>query len=161
MVFFLLTVTVFLQLIKLTKNGNRDSREIISIIWGGVVLLLFYIHPYGIVDFERFEPPTVLVASRRGGGNCNQHIKLYTDNTFVERERCFSASSKRGNWRMINDTIYFLDVKIGTGKDSYYSKAVIKDNQEKEFPDTLLRFKNDVDAKGHELWIVKNEFIND
>jgi hypothetical protein len=118
--YFILGMILIVQLFKLLKKDNSRISRIVAIIIGGLILLTTYIRPYGLIDFTKFEPETKLEASRNGGGNCNQKLKLYVDQTFTERERCFSTSTTRGNWKLLNDTIYFSNVSNGASIDEYY-----------------------------------------
>ena len=155
--FFVLGMIVVLQLFKLLRKENRRIPRIISVIIGGFVLLTTYIKPYGLIDFKQFEPETKLEANRTGGGNCNQKIKLFMDQTFTERSRCFSTSTTKGNWKLLNDTIYFSNVRKGATVDEYYSMAVIKQSNTSSSIESLHRFRDENDSTGHEIWIYKNE----
>jgi hypothetical protein len=158
--FLILGIILIGQLIKLLKKDNSRITRIVSIIIGGLVLLTTYIKPYGLIDFTQFEPETKLEASRKGGGNCNQKLKLYVDQTFTERERCFSTSTTKGNWKLLNDTIYFSNVSKGASIEEYYSMAIIKQSSISGSMKSLHRFKSKNDTIGHEIFIFKNEIID-
>jgi len=155
--FLILGILLILQLFKLLNKENRQISRIVSIVIGGLVLLTTYIKPYGLINFKQFEPETKLEASRTGGGNCNQKLKLYTNQNFTDRERCFSTSTTKGNWKFLNDTIYFSNVSNGATIDEYYSMAIIKQSSRSGSINSLIRFKGKNDTTGHEIWITKNK----
>ncbi len=157
--FFILGIILIVQLFKLLKRDNSRISRIVSIIIGSLVLLTTYIKPYGLIDFTQFELETKLEASRIGGGNCNQKLKLFVDQTFTERERCFSTSTTKGNWKLLNDTIFFSNVIKGTSIDEYYTMAIIKQSNISGLVKSLHRFKSKNDTIGHEIFIFKNEII--
>jgi len=151
--FISLLILVVVHLINLSKKEDRLWR-IASVVIGIFVLLTTYIKPYGIINFEKFESKPILRASSTGGGNCNTQFKLYANNTFVEKQRCFSISTTKGNWKLLNDTIYFSNVRIGVGIDEFYEFALIKKSISSE---SLVRFKDNFDSIGNKLWIHENE----
>lgn len=157
--FLILGIILVIQLLKLLKRDYSRISKIVSIVIGSLVLLTTYIYPYGLIDFTHFEPETKLEASRVGGGNCNQKLKLYVDQTFIERERCFSTSTTKGNWKLLNDTIFFSNVIKGASIDEYYSIAIIKQSNLIGSMKSLQRFRSKNDTIGHEIFIFKNEII--
>lgn len=147
------------HLFSLFKKEKRTPIRIISIIIGTLVLLTTYLKPYGIIPFEKFEPSPLLTASNTGGGNCNTQLKLYENNKFVEKQRCFSISTTKGNWKLVNDTIYFSNVRIGIGLKEYYKFSILRNSSSTKSRHRIIRYKDNTDSIGNSLWITKNELM--
>ena len=158
--FFILAIIGLYQIFKLYKENFKNLKRIVSITLQFAILLIVYIRPYGIIDFEEFEDTTILEAGREGGGNCNTKLKLFANNTFEEKERCFATSKITGKWEMRSDTIFFRNTQSGFMKNDFYQFATIVEPEMKESLATLLRFEDRSDTTGHKIWIIKNELEN-
>jgi hypothetical protein len=160
-----LTVALLRQFYLLIKEKFKQKNRLAVFGLLITVLLLTYFKPLGLVDFENLEGNDVLVAERESAANCLTTVKLKNDFTFRERIGCFGTSEINGTFRIVKDTIYFDNVKLGRGENYFYKFAVIKPtkfNNSKILGD-LIRYKNSADAVGDVLWITKNELqkLND
>ncbi len=124
-----------------------------------VVLALTSYRPFGLVDFEKLESADLLIAEREGAANCTTTLKLKDDFTFKERTVCFGVTEMKGTYYIQNDTIYFDNASGGWRGDDYYKFAVIRPSKfsNHKIIANLVRFKDQADTVGRELWISKNE----
>jgi hypothetical protein len=164
---FLILVVIYLglgialvkQIYSLIKEKLTDKKRMITIGLLTFVILVTFLRPFGIIDFDKLEGENILVAEREGAANCMTRLKLKDDFTFKERIVCFGVSETKGNYRFQNDTIYFDNVSVGINEDDFYKFAVVKPS--KFFANgkhyDLIRYKGLTDTIGHELWITKNE----
>lgn len=99
-----------------------------------------------------------MIAQRKGVANCMTTLKLREDNTFMERNVCFSLSETTGNYRINNDTIFFENISLGRNESKYYEFAVIKEPEfkNKNGYGDVVRYRNYSDTIGVPLWIVKS-----
>jgi len=158
-VYFGLAVALLRQIYFSVKEKFKQNHRFILIGLLTTVLLLTYLKPLGIVDFDKFEGTDILIAEREGAANCLTTLKLKDDYTFRERIGCFGVSEIKGTFRVANDNIYFDNIQLGRNEESFYKFAVIKptkfDNPQ-IFGD-LIRYKDLTDTAGHFLWITKND----
>ncbi len=160
-----LAIALVQQVYFLIKENFRQKKRVLltGLLTG--VLLLTYLNPLGLVDFDKLEGNDVLVAEREGSANCLTTLKLKDDFTFRERIGCFGVSEIKGTFRVVKDTIYFDNVQLGRHEDHFYKFAVIKatkfDNS--KIVGDLIRYRDLTDTVGHGLWITKNELqkLND
>ncbi len=158
-VYFGLAIALLRQIYFSVKEKFKQKHRFILIGVLTTVLLLAYLKPFGIVDFDKLEGTDILIAEREGAANCSTTLKLKDDSTFRERISCFGVSEIKGTFRVANDTIYFDNIKLGRQEEGFYKFAVIKptkfDNS-KIFGD-LIRYKDLTDTVGDFLWIIKND----
>jgi len=154
-----LAIALYLQLYLTFKERFNQKKRFIVIGLLITVLLLSFLKPMGLIDFDKLEGNDVLVAEREGSANCLTTLKLKDNFTFRERIGCFGVTEIKGTFRVVQDTIYFDNVELGRNENEFYKFAVIKptkSNNSKILGD-LKRYKNTSDTIGHELWIIKNE----
>jgi hypothetical protein len=150
----------FLRQIYLTiKEKFKDRTRIFTIVLLAATLTLTLLKPAGIIDYDKLQGDDVLVAQREGAANCMTIFKLKTNNQFSERIVCFGMKEIKGNYKLVNDTIYFENVNPGRGDDEFYKFAVIRQSEISKGKDRsdLVRYKDSSDTTGHELWISKND----
>jgi hypothetical protein len=70
---FIGILTIF-HIVKALRERMANKWRLLSILIAIAVLAVTYVKPYGIIDFQQFEPSTILEASRTGGGNCNENL---------------------------------------------------------------------------------------
>ncbi|MDY0053070.1 MAG: hypothetical protein RBR79_00265 [Bacteroidales bacterium] len=116
-------------------------------------MLLIQFFPAGIINFEQFEGRTILIAQNEGTANCTTTFKLKMGNKFTEKSICFGVNETRGNYKLIKDTIYFSDIKLGRGREEYYEFAVINKTDDKHI---LIRYRNSNDTIGVPITIIKS-----
>ncbi len=123
------------------------------------VLLLSSLWPSGLINFDKLEGRDVLVAEREGAVNCVTILKLKENFTFRERTGCFGTTEVRGTFRLVNDTVYFENVRPARDDTSFYKFAVIRPSKfdNPKILADLIRYKDKSDTAGHLLWITRNE----
>lgn len=121
-------------------------------------LILIFIKPRGLINFDKLEGIDLFIAQREGVANCMTIFKIKPNNKFKERRVCFGVSEIRGNYEIRNDTIFFSDVNVPRGDKEYYKFAILQKSKYRDEM-VLFRYQNQNDTIGHELWITKNELI--
>lgn len=157
--YIVLLIALLQQFFLLIKEKGRNRQRIMVTAILSTVIVLTFLKPSGLVNFEKFEGRDILIAGREGAANCNTTFTLKDDRSFTERSFCFGATEIKGQYRISNDTIYFEHIVFGRGENEYYTFAVVKPSKyytdDKHFD--LLRYKNLADTVGSALWITKNE----
>ncbi len=159
-IFFLaLTSTFFIQIINAIKERFIDKQRLMLIVFIGFSLTSTYLFPTGLFNLGRNENDSLLIATREGATNCRTTLKLYGDGTFMERNICFEVNEITGTYQFIHDTIFFKNLSFSRGKSEFYKFAVFQEHklQFKNVIRDIVRFENDSDTVGTELWIIKNE----
>ncbi|MCZ8217659.1 MAG: hypothetical protein O9262_15550, partial [Cyclobacteriaceae bacterium] len=126
------------------------------------VLTLTILNPNGLINFDKLEGKDLFIAQREGSANCMITFKLKDNNKFLERSVCFGVTEVRGDYKLIGDTIVFFNVELGRDESEYYQFAIIKPAGDK-FPNRvgdLIRYKDQNDTTGQEIWIIKNDLTN-
>ena len=158
-IYFGLGFALIRQVYFLIKEKSGDKSRLINIGLLSIVLILTFLKPYGLIDFDKLEGENVLVAEREGSANCMTTLKLKDDFTFCERSVCFGVTEINGKFHIQNDTIYFDNVSFGREENEFYKFAIIKQSKfnkdGKHFE--LTRYKNLTDTIRHKLWVTKNE----
>jgi hypothetical protein len=158
-VYFGLSAELLRQLYLTIKEKFKDRKRLLPIVLLATILLLTLFKPSGIIDFDKLQGDDILVAQREGAANCTTIIKFKTNGQFSERNICFGPTEIKGNFKLLNDTIYFENVKPGRGEEKFYEFAVIRPSKINKLNDRydLVRYKDANDSTGHELWITKND----
>jgi len=113
------------------KLVNKSRLILIGILT--TVLVLTFIKPFGLVNFDKPEGNNILIAEREGAANCMTTLKLKDDYTFRERSVSFGVTEIKGNYHLQNDTIYFDNVSLGRHEKEFYKFAVIKPSKFNNF----------------------------
>lgn len=153
-VYFVLVIALLNQFIKSFREKFSNSKRNILITLTSIILFLVSLKPNGIINFERFEEEDCIVAERESVANCRIKLQLKENLEFIENSYCFGRIEQRGNYQIIDDTIYFYnngDEKI----ENFYSYGVIKKNNNSKGLDQILLFK-DTSLK-YSLFITKNK----
>ena len=119
-----------------------------------IVLTLTFIKPFGMIDFEKFESKTILIAEREGVAGCSMTLKLKENKKFIAKSICFGMTKTIGCYEIKNDTIYFYDIKLGRNDKEFYKFAVLKPSKINHFSLLCLKSKND--TIGHGLKVKLN-----
>ena len=161
-VYGVLIISLLYQIYLAIREKFNCKQRLISISIVAVVLILIYIRPDGIINFEKFQGNDLLIAEREGAANCYTSLKLKENKKFIEKSICFGVSEITGKYSIKGDSIFFSDVQLGRDKSEYYQFAVIKQSasENKKIIGELKRFMNYSDTLPHELWITKNELKN-
>jgi len=155
--FIVLSILLLGQVIKGLKEKFSDKTRNIKIGIITVMLVLIFLKPNGLINFDRLNGNDILIAQREGAANCMTTLKLKENMTFKERSVCFGVSEIKGTYELKNDTIFFKNIEFGRNENEFYEFAVIKPSKINNEMFDLVRFKSENDTIGHELWIVKNE----
>mgnify|MGYP003615963902 CR=1 FL=1 len=159
LIYFGLGIALIRQLYLIIKEKFGNKLRLLTIGLLVFVLIITFLRPNGLINFDKLEGCDILVAEREGAANCMTTLKLKDDFTFRERNVCFGVTETKGKYHIKNDTIYFDNVNIGRHLDEYYSFGVVKPSKfskdGKHFD--FVRYKSLTDTLGHELWITKNE----
>lgn len=160
--FLILTVFLFGQIFIAFKEKLSNRKRLVLIGLMTTALSSSFFYPSGIINFEKFNAESLLVAQREGAANCLTTLKLRSDNTFIERTVCLGITETTGRYRMQGDTVYFEEVSLGTHESEFYKYAIIekRTTQNKNNLGNLVKYKDLSDSTGLSLWIVKNELIN-
>jgi len=106
LLYIILFVLMLGQLIKSIQESFSNKKRLISIGIVMILLALIYSKPNGVINYDSFNK-SILIANNEGGGNCSSTLKLKDDNTFKQRNVCFGVEIIKGNYSVINDTIFF------------------------------------------------------
>lgn len=160
--YFLILMVLFLEQVYFAaKEKFKNIQRLFLIGIMVIVLSLSFLYPNGIIDFSKFENESIFIAQREGAANCMTTLRLRDDNTFHEWNVCFGVTETKGTYHVKGDTIYFERVSHSRQDSKFYKFAIIKypeTNSEKNLG-ILVRFKDNSDASGTPLWIIKNELI--
>ena len=157
LVFIVLSILLLGQLIKGIKERFSDKTRNVTIGIIATILILIFLKPNGLINFDKFNGTDILIAQREGAANCMTTIKLKENMTFRERSVCFGVTEIKGTYELRNDTIFFENIEYGRNENKFYEFAVIKPSKINTDKFDFVRFKNKNDTIGNELWIVKNE----
>ncbi len=157
--FLVLTLLLFGQAFFAIREQLKNRQRLFLIGLLTVVLCLSYFYPYGLINFDKFERDSLLIAQREGAANCMTTLKLRDDMIFIERNVCFGVTETTGTYSIKGDTIFFENVSLGRNESGFYEFAVIKKREIKseQYLGDLIRYKNYSDTSGIALWIIKNE----
>jgi len=165
LIYFGLGISLIRQLYLTIKKKFDNKLRLFTIGLLIFVLIITFLRPNGLINFDKLEGGDILIAEREGAANCMTTLKLKDDFTFKERNVCFGTTETKGKYHIKDDTIYFDNVNIGRHIDEYYIFGVVKPstfNKDGKHFD-FVRYKGLTDTLGHELWITKNELdkLND
>src|SRR5690606_32139893 len=118
------------QVYLLFRERSKNKQQLLSIGIIAIVLTSAFFFPRGIIDFEKFESDSILIAQREGVANCMTTLKLRKDSSFVEREVCFGITKTTGTYKVKGDTIFFENNSL-RDKQAFYKFAVIKPSRAK------------------------------
>lgn len=157
--FLVLTVLLFRQIYFSIKEKFIDKQRLFVIGFLTLTLVLPIFFPGGLVNFEKFESESILIAQREGAANCLTTLKLKANKKFNERTICFGITEITGTYNLKGDTIFFDYDSPSRQGNKYYKFAIIKnvDSINKTHKGDLVRFKDNSDTTGIAFWIIKNE----
>jgi len=158
LLFAILVIALLWQAGLMIKEKFSNRQRCIAVSVAAITLLLSFLKPTGLINFERFENKDLLIAGREGAANCHTTFKLKTDFRFIEQSACFGIEKITGGCTYRNDTIFFDALDPGR-HEAYYRFALIKKSgwQNKNIIGELAFYKDNNDTKPHTLWITKNE----
>lgn len=158
--FILLTIQFFVQIYFYIREKFRDKYRLIAGVYIAIVLTLTTFFSSGFINFDRlFHGDDVLVAQREGAANCTTTLKLKENSTFTETVVCFGMWRVEGTYFFKGDTIFFDYKSRNEGRIDHYKFGVVEGQKGEEYKGNLVRYRDDSDTVGFELWIVKNELI--
>lgn len=158
LIFLILSIILLQQTYLVITEKFEDKMRIFSIVLLTTVLCLTFLFPTGLFNFNKLSHHDILVAEREGAANCMTTFKMKDNHKFSERNVCFGVTEVSGNFKIINDTIYFENVELGRDVREFYEFAVVRQSKYRTSKDAfdLVRYKSKSDTTGHELWITKN-----
>jgi len=159
LVFIGLVVILLRQLFYAVKEKFTRKHRLIIIGILTIVLASTVFFPNGLINFDKLSGGNLLVAQQEGAANCMTTFKLKENNKFIQSNVCFGVSEIKGNYKIVNDTIYFENVELGRQENGFYKFAVIRPsklNKANKYFD-LVRYKDLNDTTGHKLLIIKND----
>jgi len=157
--FLVLTFLLFRQIYISIKEKFIDKQRLIVIAILTLTLVIPVFFPAGLINFEKFESESILIAQREGAANYLTTLKLKKNKKFNERTVCFGITEITGTYKLIGDTIFFDYDSPSRQQNKYYKFAIIKnvDSNNKKYKGDLVRFEDNSDTTGIALWIIKNE----
>lgn len=159
--YLVLALALIGQLYFAFREKLKDRHRLFGIALLIAVLLLTFLFPTGLINFDRLEGEDLLVAEREGVANCMTTLKLKEHNKFIEREVCFGVTETKGHYELKNDTIFFANASLGRDGSDYYKFAVIKPSNSNngKILGALIRYKGIDDTSANALGIIKNDLI--
>jgi len=157
--FIVLTLLLLRQIYISIKEKLIDKQRLIVIAILTLTLAIPFFFPGGLINFEKFESESILIAQREGAANCLTTLKLKANRKFNERTVCFGITEITGTYNLKGDTIFFDFDSPSRQENESYKFAIIKnsDHNNKKHKGELVRYKNNSDTTGIALWIIKNE----
>jgi len=157
--FIVLAVLLLRQIYISIKEKLIDKQRLIVITILTLTLAIPFFFPGGLINFEKFESESILIAQREGTANCLTTLKLKANKKFNERTVCFGSTEITGTYNLKGDTIFFDYDSPSRQENESYKFAIIKnsDPNNKKHKGNLVRFKDNSDTTGIALWIIKNE----
>lgn len=156
-IYLILILVLVRQLILLFTEKPASKLRIFQVVLLIIVLLLTGYKPSGLIDFEKIDTADLLVARKKGTANCNTTLRLKPDSGFTIRDICFGVTETRGNYHIVNDTIYFTYGQNIKWKDLKYRFAVIAEAEHyTAYPLVLKLYKDNQDTTGYYYFITKN-----
>jgi len=154
-----MTVLLFKQIYISIKEKFIDKQRLIVIASLILTLAVPFFFPGGLVNFEKFESNTILIAQKEVAANCLTTLKLKANKKFNEKNDCFGDTEITGTYNLKGDTIFFNYDSPNRQGNEYYKFAIIKnvETKSKKHKGDLVRFKDYSDTTGIALWIIKNE----
>lgn len=159
--FVILGVVLLRQIYLAVREKFIDRQRLFIITLMTIVLLLTFLFPGGLVNFDQFEGTNLLIAQREGVANCMTTLKLKENNKFIQEGVCFGKTEITGVYRIKEDTIFFDKISYGRDAKEFYKYAVIKNHKKSNdgYKGYLELFQTITDTTGVPLLISKNELI--
>ena len=148
--FFVLVFMLLGQLFFASKEKFADRQRIYLVGGMTIVLLLAFLYPRGIINFEKLEGDTVLIAQNEGAANCTTTLKLRHNKKFVQQSSCFGLSEVTGTYQIKGDTIIFENVSPGRNSTDFYKCAVLTKG-------SVHLLRSSKDTTWYPLAIIKND----
>jgi len=123
LIYLFIFFDLIFQIYKSIKVKYTDKVRNYLCIFYALVLIIVFIKPKGIIDFEELGSKIILTGFYEGAASCTTTLKLKENNTYRLNSICFGSDTKIGKYVMRNDSIFF-DKK----DDIPYSFGVIDDN---------------------------------
>jgi hypothetical protein len=161
--FYFLVLAGFLvgQLFAAFNEKLKDKRRLYLLAVLVFTLVSTVLYPSGMINFDNWGSPTVLIAQMEGAANCTTTLKLKKDNTFVERVICFGITDSKGRYHLKGDTIFFHSVESGRNNGNFYKYAVLKrpEVKSKNNLGDLECYERLTDSIGLPMMIIKDKLI--
>ena len=160
-IYFIIGIIFLIQLFFAFSEKFNNKNRLLNICIVFIVLVVTIIEPNGLINFDKLQGKDILVAEREGAANCMTTLKLKENNKFIQRNVCFGISETKGNYQIINDTIFFKNISFNRSDKDYYKFAIINEVESvnKKYIGFLELYKSQNDTNTIELGITKNELI--
>lgn len=105
--FFVLAFIGLYQLFMLISEQPKVPFRGINVVLIVSALLLSYLKPLGLIDFQKLEGRNLLYAVYKGAANCSTLIKLKEGNRVKKTSICFGVNHYWGTYEVSGDSIRF------------------------------------------------------
>lgn len=156
--FVLLCILFIVQLSVSVKEKFSDKYRIAGMAALAGVLILSYLKPGGVINFEKLSGKDLLLAEREGAANCMSYFKIKENNNFIFQQNCFGTSQTKGKYEISGDSIFLREVTKGRDVDSFYKFAVLKPSifTNGKIEKDIWLYYSENDTSGYMLGITKN-----
>ncbi len=157
-VFMVLLIKCFFQLAKAKKEKFSNPSRNWTFAVSSILLVLIFLWPQGMINFEKLEGENILVAHREGLANCMSTIQLKPNATFKLRNVCFGLSEFKGKYEYKNDTIFYFVPNASQGHKPYYEYGTVQEIG-KQGKKILIQYQSRRDTTGVRFEITKNKLL--
>lgn len=152
--FISLSITVIIQLFYSIKERFRKrERNLTNVILVFVLILIFFML-FGFLNIKKIESKDILVANREGVANYTTTLKLKESNEFTFSTICFGTWMTKGEFTLVEDTIFFNKVQLGREVESFFEFG-IQDNENR-----ITLFNHKQDTVGLRLKVIERKSPN-
>lgn len=164
MFFIVLLVALPITIGKAYEEKYKNKPRLFSIIFLSLTLVLTVFFPSGVINFERFEGNSLLIAHYEGAANCTTTLKLKANNKFKIQSICFGVDEVKGEYEIKQDTIFFKNKKGDKDLKRFnwgimQISDTIKHFEYQNILGLVTLYENSDDKNGYEMYIFKNELI--
>lgn len=146
-IYFLLFIELIRQFYISVKDKFKEKMRNILLLFMLSCLILVLIKPKGFINFEKIlEGEDRIFAQAEGAANCTTTLKLKNNENFVYESICFGIDRIKGEYKIVNDTIYF---KNSRKLFEYQLGFIDKDQQ------IIKLYKSKSDPKYYGIPIIK------
>lgn len=144
--FIILAIILIVQSVKLIKNRFTQKLTIINCILLSTVLFLTVIFPFGLIDFNKFEEPNLILAQYEGSANCTTTLKIKDSDRFIQRSICFGVDEYYGKYEIIGDTIkLYYDKKSSFDSEYAFGVIMLDSNQTDKKIGRIIYYRDTAD----------------
>ena len=127
--FLVLFLALLVQVWDTLKEKGSNKFRFVNVAVLTAVIVLSYMFPNGLIDFDRLEGKDVLIATLRGTANCTTTLQLKSNDRFKFSSFCFGADRIKGKYSIKQDTVFFNYDKRGDHHFTHWSFGVIEQRE--------------------------------